>query len=781
MGIRKALSKESIVNGIKSLGKLRIKISHSSIMVISALMLILFVAFTIRILPLRWEIAPEKSTLLLSEFDPYYQYSLAKYMVENGLFAPYMPPGWIDHQRWYPDGINMAQSYPSLPMTAAFLYNIVSMLGVNIDLMSFCALFPAIMGTLACLIIYFVGKDIGGASIGLLSALFLALSPSYIQRTSIGFFDDETIGIVALLLFMYMFLKSLEDDRPLNSTMKYAIGSGLALGYFISGWGAAFYPIGLTALFVLVLIVLKRYSQRLLLSYTVTFGLGLFIAINVPYLSVGYLTASAIIPVAGVFLLLCVAEILRNIASTRLRLIFTVVFICALIVGFAFLWQYGYLGSKFISVINPFARAESPLVESVAEHRISAWGSIYYEFGIGIIFFIVGLYFLVRKPTNKNLFIILFGITSLYFACSMVRLLVLMAPAFSLVATSGVVGVLRPFYTLLKEPPKPVAKKKYGLEHVGKEFSGTAIFLIFLILMTNFAFSPQSGGVPKVYRQAYTPTTISAGSLPVTPNEPVREWIDMLSWLRSNLGPKPIGEKVVCSWWDYGYWLSIIGNVTSLADNATINGTQIENIGFIFMANETDALKMLKLYDAKYILVFTTFYSVGISSGGTTFPAGTWAGYGDEGKWMWMARISGKAESRFKIGDTNGDGITDVNGLIDANSTWVDESKFGRYDNETNRWAWNAFGMQSTIYKLMAWGKHQWCEQQLGTGQDPEASKWSENGLTAEDIQPKYFEIAYFAGLDLTQAKSRSYSYIVPLVCLYKINWEKYYADYPNA
>lgn len=765
MGIREALSKERIINGIKSLGKLRVRMNHSSMITLSALLLILFVAFAIRILPLRWEIARGGDNLLLSEFDPYYQYSLAKYMVENGLFAPYMPPGWVDHQRWYPDGINMSQSYPSLPMTAAFLYNIISMVGINIDLMSFCALFPAIMGTLACLIIYFVGKDIGGSSLGLLSALFLALSPSYIQRTSLGFFDDETIGIVALLLFMYMFLKSLEDGRPLNSTMKYAVGSGLALGYFISGWGAAFYPIGLTTLFVLVLILIRRYSQRLLLSYTVTFGLGLFIAINVPYLSLNYLTASAIIPVAGVFVLLCAAEILRNITSTRMRVTFAILFICALVGGFAFLWQSGFLGSiagKFLSVINPFARAESPLIESVAEHRISAWGSIYYEFGIGIIFFIAGLYFLVRNPTNKNLFIILFGITSLYFASSMVRLLVLMAPAFSLVATSGVLGVLKPFYTLLKEPPKVITKRKYGLEHVGKEFSGTAIFLIFLILVTNFAFSPQSGGVPKVYRQAYTPTTISAGSLPIAPNEPVKEWLDMLSWLKSNLGSKPISEKVVCSWWDYGYWLSLIGNVTSLADNATINNTQIENIGFIFMANETNSLKILRLYNAKYILVFVT-----ISSDGGLANAG-----GDEGKWVWMAQISGVSRNRFVNG-----------GFIDEASMWTSNfeqvrAMFGNYTlgyhwndaNNNNRVddgeqiAVNA-GQNSTIYKLMHYARERWLQEQ-GKGGSP-------------TVQLTYFKEAYIAGLANDGSK---YGYsVIPLVALYEVDWEKYYADYPNA
>lgn len=743
MRIKEILSKERIANGLKKLGNLRVRINHTSLITLSALILILFIAFTIRIFPMRWEI--ETGSMHLSEFDPYYQYSLTKYMVENGLISPYWPPpGWRDYQRWYPDGINMARSFPALPMTAASLYMVVSALGVNIDLMSFCAFFPAIMGTLACIAIYFLGKDIGGKTVGLLGALFLALSPSYIQRTSLGFFDDETIGIFALLVFAITFLRAIEEERPISSTVKYSIASGAALAYFISGWGAAFYPIGLTVLFVFILILLKRYTTHLLLAYSITFGLGLFIAINVPFVSPTYLTSSAVLPVAGVFALLCLSEIFRNIKTTKSKVMVLVLFLAIFIAGFAVLWQVRQdIGGKFLSVIYPLARVEDPLVESVAEHRISAWGSIYYDLGVGIIFFLIGFFFLFRNPTNRNLFLLLYGLTSLYFACSMVRLLVLMSPAFSLLAAVGVLGILKPFSTLLKETPKVVTKKKFGLERVGKEFSGVAIFLIFLVLMTNIAFSPQSGGIPKVYRQAYAPVTITAGSLPIAPNAPVREWLDMLEWTRSNLQ----STTVVCSWWDYGYWLSILGNVTSLADNATINTTQIENIGFVFMANETYSLKMLEGYDAKYILVFTTFDT-----------SGNWIdwGGGDNGKWTWMARISGKAKDRF------------VNtGFIDADSAWKDHTVFGAYSNTTNRWEWNNRGTNTTIYKLMAWGKHRWCE--TNGVDDPDK---------ANVAAPEYFKEAFFSGVNLSASDAQSkYGSLVPLVCLYEVDWQKYYAQ----
>ncbi|MEM2937080.1 MAG: STT3 domain-containing protein, partial [Candidatus Bathyarchaeia archaeon] len=362
MRVREALTRENIVKSFKSLGKLRPKMDHASIITFSALILILFIAFTIRIFPMKWEIDPTtgKSNLLLSEFDPYFQYRFTEYIVKNGFIAWAWPSQWIDYQRWYPQGMNVAKAaFPGLPLTAAFLYKIISALGVGIDLMSFCALFPAIMGMLASLAMYFLGKDVGGKPVGLLAALFLALHPSYIQRTSVGFFDDETIGIFAIILFAFLFLRAIEENRQTGSTVKYAIASGAVLGYFCSGWGAAYYPIGVTVLFTFILVVIKRYTRQLLLAYSLTFGLGLFIAINVPKLSPTYLVTSAILPVAGVFGLLCLAEVLKAITTQKWKTILVIAFLTLVLGGFAVLSQAGYMkdiAGKFISVINPFTR-----------------------------------------------------------------------------------------------------------------------------------------------------------------------------------------------------------------------------------------------------------------------------------------------------------------------------------------------------------------------------------------------------------------------------------------
>ncbi|HLE75477.1 MAG TPA: STT3 domain-containing protein [Candidatus Bathyarchaeia archaeon] len=748
LGIKETLKKR-LINGLKGFGRLRLQINHAAIMSYSALLLILFIAFTIRVLPIRWEIS--SGTVRLSEFDPYYQFILTRKMVQDGLLSPYWPTPWINTQQWYPQGLNMGTSLPALPMTTAVLYNIITFLGVNVDLMTFASFMPAIIGAICSLIIYFVGKDMGGKPTGLLAALFLALAPSFLQRTSLGFFDTEVPGILGLLLFMFMFLRAIEENRPLNSSLKYTLGAAAALAYFITAWGAAYFILDLTVFFVFVLILLKRYSQRLLLSYSLTFGVALFVATKVPYISLGYLTSGPVIPVAGVFLLLCLSEVLRHKISARTKVLLIIASLAVLVGGFVVAWQLGYMeniAGKFLTVLDPFLRELNPLIESVAEHRISAWGNIYYELGIGILFFLAGLYFTLRNPTNRNVFLLLFGLTSLYFAASMVRLLVIFAPAFSLLVATGILGILKPFYTLLREAPHLAIKTKRGLTRISKEYSGIAIFLVFTLIVTNLAFSPQTGGMPRVYGQAYSPITISAGSLPVVPAEPVQEWLNMLSWTQNNLE----STTVVCAWWDYGYWLSILGNVTTLADNATINNTQIENIGFIFMANETQSLKMLEKYNAKYILVFITL-GIGQSSDQTYYVASS-AGFGDEGKWMWMARISGEAQDRFIQG-----------GFIDRNSSWIDETAFGSVSNQTNRWEWNDLGRNSTIYKLMSWAKQRWTDTQGGGYIYPDEA----------GVQPTYFKEAYFSGLDLTLSASANYGYLIPLVALYEIDWQKYY------
>jgi dolichyl-diphosphooligosaccharide--protein glycosyltransferase len=755
--------KDKLGDSLSIFSRLRIQVSHGTILAFAALVMILFVAFTVRILPLRWENL-SGGTALLNEFDPYYQFSITQHMVNNGLLSPYWPTHWVNMMKWYPDGLDMSTSLPALPMTAAVAYQVITVFGAKIDLMTFCSLFPALVAVLSCLVLYFIGKDMGGKAVGLFAALFLALAPSFLQRSSLGFFDTEVPGVIGLVLFIFLFLRSLDANRSIRASLLYSLGAAAALGYFIAGWGAAYYLIGLSVLFVFILVLLKRYSQRMLINYSITFGLALFIGTKVPYISLSYLISGAVLPVAAMFVVLIVAEILRNNISLKTKLTLAVASIVAIVGSFIALDVTGLIGGitgKFVTVIDPFIRASSPLVDSVAEQRIAAWGNVYLEFGIAILFFLVGFYFVLRNPTNRNIFLLLFAVTGLYFAASMIRLLVLLAPAFAIIAGIGIVGLVKPFVTLLKEAPHSLAKSKRRMPRVSKEYSGVAIFIIFMMLVTNLAFSPQTTGtIPRAIYQAYTPTAISASSLPLSGsdiNAPIGAWLDALHWMQSNVPSK----DAVVMWWDYGNWLSDIGNVTSLADNTTTNATQIQNVGFIFMGSENQSLTMLNSYGqdrVKYIAVFEVLQISQASSGSNAYVASP-AGYGDEGKWVWMARISGQGKDRLLN-----------EGFMTPATAWVDETTFGSSDPTTGRWQWNDQGLNCTVFELMNLAEVQYANT---------ITEATNNQITVSPDQtttvPTYFQVAHISGVDTAPGQYRG---LIPLVAIYKIDWASYDAQH---
>ncbi len=755
-GIKERLGSLSVFS------RLRLQVSHGSILAFAALITILFVAFTVRILPLRWENL-SGGTSLLNEFDPFYQFSITQHMVQNGLLSPYWPTHWINTQKWYPDGLDMSTSLPALPMTAAAVFQVISLFGAKIDLMTFCAIFPALVAVVSCTILYLIGKDMGGKAVGLFAALFLAMAPSFLQRSSLGFFDTEVPGVLGLVLFIFLFLRSLDSNRSMRASLLYSLGAAASLAYFIAGWGAAYYLIDLAVLFVFVLVLLKRYTPRMLVNYSLTFGLALFIGTRVPYITSAYVTSGAILPVAAVFIILIVAEVLRNNISMKTKLtlaIGTMVAIIAGIVGLAATGLIGGITGKFITVLDPFIRAGSPLIDSVAEQRIAAWGNLYLEVGVAVLFFLVGLYFTLKNPTNRNIFMLLFAVTSLYFAASMIRLLVLFAPAFGIIAGIGIVTMLKPFVTLLKEAPKTLAKSKRRMPRVSKEYSGVAVLIIFMLLMSSLAFSPQTGGEPRSISQAYTPTAISASSLPVGGaglTQPVSAWLDAVGWMKSNVP----SNQVVVMWWDYGNWLSDLGNVTSLADNTTTNSTQIANDGFIFMANENESMKMLNSYGqdrVKYIAVFEVLGISQASSGSSSYTAYP-AGYGDEGKWTWMARISGTDKQR----------LIDQ-GFMNPATAWTNETTFGAVNQQSNRWEWNDQGLNCTVEELLNFAEVQYANT---------ITQATNNQITVTPdmttTQPTYFKEAFFAGLNVSPTQ---YGGLVPVVAIYSIDWAKYNADH---
>ena len=74
---------------------------------------------------------------------------------------------------------------------------------------------------------------------------------------------------------------------------------------------------------------------------------------------------------------------------------------------------------RFYSLLDPsYAKNHIPIIASVSEHQPTSWSSFYFDLHVLVFLFPAGLYFCFSKLTDSNIFLILYGATSLYFAVS---------------------------------------------------------------------------------------------------------------------------------------------------------------------------------------------------------------------------------------------------------------------------------------------------------------------------------------------------------------------------
>ncbi|MFX0150714.1 MAG: STT3 domain-containing protein [Candidatus Hodarchaeota archaeon] len=607
---------DRIINDLRSRYNTAIStITRQHVFLYSALMAIFIVAYFVRIFSVfRYEI-------ILSANDPFAQLRAAQYISEHGIFDFL---SWVDSQTWYPEGRFWGKVlYIGTPLSAVLLYQFTSLLGLNIPLETVCYYHPALLGSLTCIAIYFLGKEIGNKKIGLLAALLLAVSAGHLQRTVVGFFDNEALGILFLVLSLYFYARSLRTGSVFT-----AILSGICLGVLSGSWGASNYAYNLIALHAFVLLLLRKHSDRLFVSYGGSVLVGFFIMILIPRNGPGsILTSDNLVPL-GILGLVALAELYRYISTFKDMTIYRKrlkpvipVFLIGAVIGLIILLLSGImtnLSSKFVTTILPFFRDSTPILKSVSEHQIVVWSTYFRNMGVLVFFLPLSLYYLYEKPTEKNLLLLLFGFTSIYFAGSMVRLALILAPAAALLIAKAIDQTLLPFILTFQERfalsrRKTRFTQPLSNEHTAIAFAFIGIFLLYSVVMAT---------------DQAAKTTSAPSILTIVPGEGGilklgNDWQEAIGWLDYHT----TSEDVVASWWDYGYWISGNSNATILVDNATLNGTKIGNVGCMLVSNPRESLKIAKIYDVTYIVLL-------VSDGYGAFGLDS-----DLGKVPWFVRI----------------------------------------------------------------------------------------------------------------------------------------------
>ena len=609
----------------------RPQITRTTILHYIVLYMILLLAFLYRVYPYF------KYEHILKAYDPYFQFRMAEYMNENGIGSFF---NWHDENTWFPQGTQWGEAaYPGTLIVTVIIYRSLNWVGFNISLYTVCYFFPAIFGTLTVYMIYKLGKELANEKVGLIAAFFLSFNPAYAQRSVVGFYDNEALGIFLIITSFYFFMKSLKTGSVTNGIL-----AGLCLGFLAASWGAFRFALDMLAIYAFVLLLQKRYSNRLLISYSLTVSIGLLITTIVPRTKMSIVTGiEGLFPLAVMILLIFYglanyfSDLTPGISSPfteKFKNLWLPILIAIVPLFLVVLWAFGGVKGvpgKFLTVILPTERENLPLVNSVSEHLPLSWANLYYSVEILLFLVPAGAYFLVRNPSEENIFLLVFGLTTIYFASSMVRLVLIFAPAACLIAAIAVDKVLTPYALALKEKLALSRRKVKISAMIGKEQAAIVYIFIGILLSLNMLH-----GVDAIDERLGQPEMA-----PTIGDTVFDAWQQALEFMDTALDK----NTVVAHWWDYGHWTSALGGIRTLADGSTIRSRQIGQIGRALIFNETESLKILWAFSVDYVLV--NFAAAEMNAGS------------DLAKAIWMIRIGhqhGTMGPDYEISDYFKDG-----------------------------------------------------------------------------------------------------------------------------
>jgi len=619
----------------------------------------------------------------LNEFDPYYDYYAANHVVtlaqQYGLiYALFNNPAscgpavltachslqgyfsWHDITTWFPYGRDVAAtSQDGLQVGGALLYLLAhNIFGVQISLYDFLVLLPVFFGALTCVLFYFLMRRVAGDAAGLFSALMLAVSPPLIERGNLGWFKSEPLALLLFVAASYLVLTVFDKERKLRSRVLRGLAAGFLAGYSSTAWGGGDY---FSAAFGLLFLILPFMNFDLsslspaVISFTAADILGSAIF---PRPGVGIVTNPVGLALIGGTVFVLVAQWAKSwVKPTEYRQTITKFLLIFVLAGLTVV-SFGFVGGisvRYLSVIAPWARSGNALVQSVAEQSYPTGQDYFTSYVLLLSFGVAGALIAFRRRNVPMTYALIIGLTGLYFSAAFSRLLVYSSIALGLL---GGIGFAELAFALVKPSTTPLVKKKpvYTTRNEMKVvFSVAVIALIVFPAGSYWIPNPITCTASNSYFCDQSPAdsgvSLANGATTYT-RSTFNDWIQTLNWVRHDTPT----NAVIISWWDYGYWITVMGNRTSAADNSTLNGTRIAQIGRMFMSNATAAAataEQIAHGRPVYVLLFITGSVFPTSSGQQYFilqvpaGAGLTAGGGDESKKQWFIRIGGLNESQY--------------------------------------------------------------------------------------------------------------------------------------
>ncbi|MFA5358087.1 MAG: STT3 domain-containing protein [archaeon] len=257
-------------------GKLLQKIYENRKMII-ILLAIFLLAFTIRAHLMRYD--------QIFEFDSYYHLRIVGELVQNGQLPA------RDPLAYYQEGGSTLPGFTLLwPIAAAFYAIIGFGQPFSKDILLLCAkILPALFGALIAIAMYWLGKEIYNKKAGVAMAFIAATVPAFVYRTMAGFFEDDSLGFLWMVIGFVFMLRATKSEKITKQSILNSILAGIFFSAMALTWSLyLLIPLVITPYFIVSILIIatKGGTKERITAFIANFGAG-YIIFNALILLIG--------------------------------------------------------------------------------------------------------------------------------------------------------------------------------------------------------------------------------------------------------------------------------------------------------------------------------------------------------------------------------------------------------------------------------------------------------------------------------------------------------------
>ncbi|MEK6973443.1 MAG: STT3 domain-containing protein [archaeon] len=524
---------------------------------------------------------------LMFEFDSYYHARQVSYILEDG-FVPAKDP-----LAYYQIG------YTSPPQLGAFFWYFTATFYKVFTLnapynqalwIEFVKILPALFGALTAIALFFFGKEIYGKRAGYAMAIFAATVPAYVYRTMAGFFEDDSLGFLWMIIAFVFFIRAIKEPALKKQNLINAVLAGIFLG--IMAWSWAFFLVAAILLliyFIFAFFHLYTTSKKEeLKSFFILWliVMGLFTIISYPQdklswinLGLGMISSSLVFLgnyssaiVTGLIVLAFIAIVALIATKKDTAKENRTLGLAIPIIMFFFVLMLAILLTDPNQMFEHKFRP--PVITSLVGEESFGFPTWGHKFNAMVLFPILALVLiplrLIKKKEGHLPILIYFWVWITLFM-AFYKLQYTFTFGLPVAAAAGV--IFSELFLFMKDKKMPEAKL------------GIAVFILLLL------------------------TSVAAGSYFVTQNPPSIEswpgWKDTLYWMKDNLPEK----AKLFNWWNEGHWLTFIAGKQVLLDNRNMDTTAEKDYGmFVTTTDLNKGLAIIKKYNPDYLVMGTDLF-----------------------------------------------------------------------------------------------------------------------------------------------------------------------------